>query len=134
MSVYLVCIYLDVAHCPSSLFRQFTPIYCFFLKPPLKIFQWTLLILKLVSPIFCQIFMFHQIIALQKLWKIIFISSKKLFSFLRYINFCIFFFPSFFPVSHCFRGSSNKNLKIYDVINCQNKNLITHFVCILRKK
>ena len=28
-----------------------------------------------------------------------FISSKKLFSFLRYLNFCIFVFPSFFSRS-----------------------------------
>ena len=53
--------------------------------------------LKLVSTIFCQIFIFHQIIALQKLLKMFFISSKKLFSFSRYSNFCIFVFPSFFP-------------------------------------
>ena len=32
---------------------------------------------------------------------IFFISSKKLFSFSRYSNFCIFVFLSFFPVSHC---------------------------------
>ena len=49
--------------------------------------------------------------------------SKKLFLFLRYVNFCIFVFPSFYPVSHCFRGWSKKNLNIYDVINCLNKNL-----------
>ena len=55
--------------------------------------------LKLMSAIFYQIFIFHQMIALQKLWKMLFISSKKLFSFLRYLNFCISFFPSFFPVS-----------------------------------
>ena len=53
-------------------------------------------ILKLVSAIFYQVFIFHQMIALQKLWKKFFISSKKLFSFLRYLNFCIFVFPSFF--------------------------------------
>ena len=53
--------------------------------------------LKLVSAIFHQIFIFHQMIALQKLWKMFFISSKKLFLFLRYLNFCIFIFPSFFP-------------------------------------
>ena len=49
----------------------------------------------------------------------------------------IFVFPSsplFFPVSHCFRGCSKINLKIYDVINCLNKNLITHFVWYLEKK
>ena len=53
------------------------------------------ILLKLVSAIFFQIFIFHCI--LQKLWKMFFILSKKLFSFLRYLNFCIFVFPSFFP-------------------------------------
>ena len=33
---------------------------------------------------------FHQMIVLKKLWKMFFISSKKLFSFSRYSNFCIF--------------------------------------------
>ena len=37
--------------------------------------------LKLVSAIFYQIFIFNQMIALQKLWKMFFISSKKLYSF-----------------------------------------------------
>ena len=95
----------------------------------LKIFS-----LKLVSAIFHQMFIFYQMIALQKLWKTFFISSKKLFSFLTYLNFCIFVFPSFFPVSHCFRGWSKKNLKIYEVINCLYKNLITHFVWYLEKE
>ena len=40
--------------------------------------------LKLVSTIFYQIFIFHQMIALQK-WKMFFISSKKLFSFLKFL-------------------------------------------------
>ena len=40
---------------------------------------------------------FYQIIALHKLWKTFFISSKKLFSFLRYSNFCISTSPSFSP-------------------------------------
>ena len=84
-----------------------------------------------MSTIFYHLFIFLQIIALQKLWKI---SSKKLFLFLRYSTFCIFGFPSFFPVSHCFRGWFKKNLKVYDVINCLNKNLITHFVWYLEKE
>ena len=47
-----------------------------------------------------QIFIFHQIIALQKLRKVFFISSKKLFSFSRYSNFCNFFLSfSHFPDS-----------------------------------
>ena len=45
---------------------------------------------------FYQIFIFHQMIALQKLWKMFLISSKKLFSFSRYSNICISVFASFF--------------------------------------
>ena len=41
--------------------------------------------------------------------------------------------PLFFPANHCFRGWSKKNLKMYDVINCLNKNL-THFVLYLEKE
>ena len=59
-----------------------------------KIF-YSAIYLKLVSAIFYQIFIFHQVIALQKLWKMLFISSKKLFSFPRYWTFCISVFPSF---------------------------------------
>ena len=95
-------------------------------------FQLSIIFLKLASAIFYQIFIFHQMIALQKLWKIFFILSKNLFSFLR--NFCILVFSSFFPVTHCFRGCSKKNLKIYDVINCLIKNLITNFVWYLEKE
>ena len=40
---------------------------------------------------------YHQMIALQKLCKMFFISSKKLFSFSRYSDFCISTFPSFSP-------------------------------------
>ena len=92
------------------------------------------LCLKLVCTIFYQILIFHQMITLQKLWKMFFISPKKLFLFSSYSNFCTFVFPSFFPVSHCFRGWFKKNLKVYDVINCLNKNLITHFVWYLEKE
>ena len=42
--------------------------------------------------------------------------------------------PLFFPVSQCLRGWSKKNLNIYDVINCLNKNLVTHFVWYLEKE
>ena len=93
-----------------------------------------MIFLKLVSAIFYQFFIFHQMIALQKLWKMFFISSKRLFSCLRYLNFCIFVFPFFSPGSHCFRGWSKKNFKIYDVINCLNKNLLTHFYWNLEKE
>ena len=43
---------------------------------------------------FIKFLFFHQMIGLQKLWKMFFISSKKLFPFSRYSNFCNFF-PSF---------------------------------------
>ena len=49
----------------------------------------------------------------------------------------IFVFPSsplFLPVSHCFIAWSKINLKMYDVINCLNKNFITHFVWYLGKE
>ena len=42
--------------------------------------------------------------------------------------------PLFLPVSHCLRAWSKINLKVYDVINCLNKNLITHFVWYLEKE
>ena len=67
-------------------------------------------LLKLVSAVFYQIFIFHQMIALQKLWKMFFISSKKLFSLLRYLNFCIFVFPSF-PLAIALEVDPRKMLK-----------------------
>ena len=88
--------------------------------------------LKLVSAIFYQFVIFHQMITPQKLWKIFFIWSKILFSFLRYSHFSIFVLLSLFPVSHCFRGWSKKYLKIHDVINCLIKK--THFVWYLDKE
>ena len=42
---------------------------------------------------FLSNFYFYQMIALQKLWEMFFISSKKLCSFLRYSNFCNFSLP-----------------------------------------
>ena len=42
--------------------------------------------------------------------------------------------PLFLPVSHCFRAWSKINLKVYDCINCLNKNLITHFVWYLENE
>ena len=62
--------------------------------------------LKLVSAIFYQIFIFSPNDSPSKLWKMFFASSKKLFSFSRYSNFCILF-PSFphFPGSKSTNGS-----------------------------
>ena len=79
--------------------------------------------LKLVSAIFYQFFISHQMIALWKLQKMLFISSTKLFLFLKCSNFCIPIFPSLsLPVQPCFRDWSKTNLKVYNVINCLNKN------------
>ena len=89
--------------------------------------------LKLVSFIFYQIFIFHQMITLQKLWNMFFISSLKLFSFSRYSFFLFLSSPLFLPVSHCFRGWSKINRKVCDVINWLNKVLRTHFVWYLVK-
>ena len=58
----------------------------------------------------------------------------NVFSFSRYSNCCIFVFSSFLPVGHCIRRWSKIKLKANDIINCLNKNLITHFVWYLRKK
>ena len=63
-----------------------------------------------------------------------FYSSKKLFSFLRYLISIFLSSPLFFPVIHCFRGWFKKNLKVYDVIIFLNKNLITLFVWYLEKE
>ena len=55
----------------------------------------------------------------------------------RYWDIQIFLFsssPLFFAISHCFRGWFKKNLKIYDVINCLNKNLIAHLVWYIEKE
>ena len=66
--------------------------------------------LKIVSAIFYQIFIFHQIIVLQRLRKMFFISSKKL-SCSRDIQISVFSSsPFFLPVSHCFPGWSKQNL------------------------
>ena len=50
--------------------------------------------LKVCLLFFIKFLCFHQMIALQKLWNMLFISSKKLFLFPRYSRFCSFI-PSF---------------------------------------
>ena len=76
---------------------SFLPLLCFSLILPISlkilflVFSELKLIfvyyLKLVPAIFL---FFHQMTVLQKLWKILFISSKKLFSFWTYSNICTF--------------------------------------------
>ena len=76
---------------------------------------------------------FHRMKALQKLWKMLFISSKKTL-FPKIFKFLYFRPPLFLPVSHCFKRWSKINLKVYSVISCLNKNLIKHFVWNLEKE
>ena len=83
--------------------------------------------LKACVGYFHHILFFYEMIVLKKLWKMLFISSKKLF-------FVFLSFPLFLPVNHCFRGWSKINLKVHDVINCLNKYSITHFVWYLQKE
>ena len=73
----------------------------------------------------------HQTIALKKLWKMIFLSSEKLFSVPQYSVFCIFLFPS--SVSHCWRRWLKKGVHVYVIISWLNKKLKT-FAWYLEKE
>ena len=79
-------------------------------------------LLKLVSAIFYQIFTSYLTMAFQKLWKMFFISFKKLSWFSRYSNFVFLSTPLFPLVSHSFIGWSKINLKVNNVINYLDKN------------
>ena len=63
-----------------------------------------------------------------------FISSKKLIRSEDIQVFVFLFSPSFSPVSHCFRGWSKKNHKVYDVITSVNKNVATILLDIIEKR
>ena len=73
-------------------------------------------------------------IAIQKLCKMFLFHLKNFFHSQDIQNFVFPSSPLFLPVSNCFRDWSKINLKVYDVINCLNKNLITHFVWYLEKE
>ena len=65
----------------------------------------------------------------------LFILSKKLFSFPRYSSFFYVCLPFFFPLSIITLENNRRwIIKVYDVINCLNKNLVTYFVWYLEKK
>ena len=53
------------------------------------------------------------------------LPKTKLFLFSRYSNFVFPPSPLFLLVSHCLRTWSKINLKVYQIINCLNKNLIS---------
>ena len=82
---------------------------------------------------FIKFLFFHQMIARQKLWKMLFISSKN-FSFSRYSNFSISVLPSFSSCRPLLWRRSKINLKVHDAIICLNKNSITNFVWYLEKE
>ena len=95
---------------------------------------WLLLFVNACVHYFLSNFYFSPNDSSRKLWKMYFVSSKKLLSFSKYLNFCTPSSPLFLHISHCFRGCSKINFKVYDVINCLNEKLITHFVLYLRSK
>ena len=78
-----------------NLYSDFVSVIGFFPNLVLMIILEPELPLELVSAIFINFLFFRQMIALHKLWKMLFISSKKLFSFSSYSNFCISILPSF---------------------------------------
>ena len=81
--------------------------------------------------IFYQIFIFHQMTALQKY--ILFYLKSSFLS--RDIQIFVFrSSPLFLPVRYCFRGCSKINIKVYNVIKCLKENLITHFVSCIPKE
>ena len=55
------------------------------------------------------------------IWKALFIL--EIFNFLLLPS-----SPLFLPISHCSWGWSKINLKVYDIMNCLNKNLIAQFL------
>ena len=90
--------------------------------------------LKLVSATSYQILIFHQMKAFKIYEKCFLFNLKSSF---RSWDIQIFVFPSstlFLFASHCFKGCSKINLKVYYVMNCLNKNLIMHFVWYLEKE
>ena len=90
--------------------------------------------LKLVSAILYQIFISHQMTSLKKYEKWLLFYLKSSFRSRDIQCFVFLSSPLFLPVSQCFRGWWKINLKVCDIINCLNKNLITHFVWYLKKE
>ena len=72
---------------------------------------------------FLTIFYFSPNDSPSRSMKDVFISSKNLFLFSKCSNICTSIFPSFSPCKDCFRAWFKIILKVYNVINCLNKNL-----------
>ena len=90
--------------------------------------------LKLVSTIFIKFLFFHQMIVLQKLWKMILFHLKSSFRSRDIQIFVFLSFPFFLPVGYCFTRWLKINPKVHDAINCLSKNSIKHFVSYLEKE
>ena len=69
-----------------------------------------------------------------KTMKNVFYFIYKALFVLEIFKFLYFSLPLFFSMGHCFRGWLKISLKVYNVINCKNRNLITHFVWYLEKE
>ena len=63
-----------------------------------------------------------------------FLFHLESYLFSRYSKKIFLSFLLFLPVGHCFGGWLKRNLNIHHVINCLNKNSITHFVWYLEKE
>ena len=106
-----------------------------YLSNMLLVNQKYFMYLKLVPAIFFMKFLFLAKRYSFKNYEKCFLFHLK--SSFRSRDIHIFGFPSsalFPPVSHCFRCWWKINLKVCEVINCLNKNLITHFVWYLKNK
>ena len=78
-------------------------------------------------------FIFAKQKTLQKLSKMFFMTPKKLFSLLKYLNVCISFSSYFFPYRSLKQESSVDNFKVHDVITYIDWDLETHYLGFLGK-
>ena len=72
---------------------------------------------------------FQQMIAFKKYEKCFLFYLKCSFRSQDIQIFVFPFPPLLLPVGHCFSGWLKINLKVYDLLNCLNKNLITLKLC-----
>ena len=88
-----------------------------------------------MCPLLLSIFIFSPKSSPSKTTTNVFLFHRKSSFHSRDIQIFVFASsPLFIPFSHCFRGCSKINLKVYDIINCLNKNLITQFVSYIEKE
>ena len=96
---YFFCTFPHIVFCSYLSLTQtvFFPVNTYITLCAISLGSVFLFSLKLVSAISVNFYFFHQMIILQNLWKMLFISSEKLFLFWRYSNFCVSIFPFFSP-------------------------------------